>query len=79
MVQTKSISIERQHAQSNNTKTDYARASEGKDSDREERRSIDFETTNIMANNHRGHQQTFQDLANTYHHQIQQARHQTIV
>ena len=44
--QPKSIGIERQHVQSNNTKTDYARASEGKDSDREERRSIDIETSN---------------------------------
>ena len=46
MVQSKNISIERQHALSNNTKTEYARASEGKDSDREERRSTDIETSN---------------------------------
>jgi hypothetical protein len=41
--QPKSIGIERQHVQSNNTKTDYARASEGKDSNIEERR---IETSN---------------------------------
>ena len=32
----------------------------------------------IQASNHRSHQQTFQALAITYHHQTQQTRHQTI-
>ena len=76
--QPKSIGIERQHVQSNNTKTDYARASEGKDSNIEERR-IETSNKTLWQTTTEAINRRSRIWPNTYHHQIQQARHQTIV